>query len=165
MKPSTLSSFAEAVWPWCRPRACAIMKKNGSERGGALIEFIIVLIPLLVLTFGSIEFGVAGYNKAMLTNASREGARAGIVFDPAQPDDRLSNEDIIQTVRDYCAANLITFGDAAQPDVVINRAGNEPGDNLTVSVTYVYGFLVIDNLIPAFNPTMTLGAQTVMRME
>ena len=141
------------------------MKRCGSEHGAALIEFILVLIPLLVLTFGSIEFGVAGYNKAMLTNASREGARAGIVFDPAQPDDRFSITDIKQIVLDYCANNLITFGTATAPNVVVTREGTLPGDDLTVSVTYDYGFLVLDNLIPGFNATITLGAQSIMRME
>ena len=141
------------------------MKANNPELGASLIEFVLVLIPLLVLTFGSIEFGVAGYNKAMLTNASREGARAGIVFDPGQTSDRLSDTEIEQIVRGYCADNLITFGDAAVPDVVVNRAGYTEGDDLTVTVTYVYGFLIIDNLIPGFNPTMTLRARSVMRME
>ena len=142
------------------------MKKFGDETGASLIEFIIVLIPLLVLLFASIEFGVAGYNKAMITNASREGARAGIVFDASQqPSDRISDADIIQIALDYCEDNLITFGAAATPVIAITRAGNDPGDDLTISVTYNYGFLVLQNLIPGFNSTVNLGAESVMRME
>ena len=141
------------------------MKKFGDETGASLIEFIIVLIPLLVLLFASIEFGVAGYNKAMITNASREGARAGIVFDASQTSDRISDADIIQIARDYCEDNLITFGPAATPVVTITRAGNDPGDDLTISVTYDYGFLILQNLIPGFNSTINLGAESVMRME
>jgi Flp pilus assembly protein TadG len=33
-----------------------------------------------MLLFGIIEFGIILYDKAMITNASREGARAGIVY-------------------------------------------------------------------------------------
>ncbi len=140
------------------------MKKFGSEHGAALIEFILVLIPLLVLTFGSIEFGIAGYNKAMLTNASREGARAGILFNSAQPDIRPGFEDIARVVHEYCDRYLITFGAEREADVKV-IPGHTSGDHLTVFVTYEYGFLVIDNLIPGFDPTITLGARAVMRME
>ena len=142
------------------------MKKIHEESGASLIEFVIVLIPLLVLLFASIEFGVAGYNKAMITNASREGARAGIVFDAANPPaNRISDADISQIVLNYCQNNLITFGPVATPVVAISRAGNEPGDGLTVSVVYNYGFLILQNLIPGFNPTINLKAQSIMRME
>jgi Flp pilus assembly protein TadG len=141
------------------------MKQFRDETGAALIEFIIVLIPLLVLMFASIEFGVAGYNKAMITNASREGARAGIVFDAAQAENRISNAAIAQIAQVYCADNMITFGTAAVPVVVVTRAGTEAGDDLTVSVSYNYGFLLLHNLIPGFSPTINLSAESVMRME
>jgi Flp pilus assembly protein TadG len=142
------------------------MKKIREQSGASLIEFVIVLIPLLVLLFASIEFGIAGYNKAMITNASREGARAGIVFDASNPPaHRISNADIVQIVLNYCQNNLITFGPVATPVVDISRAGNAPGDNLTVSVNYNYGFLLLQNFIPGFNQTINLGAESIMRME
>jgi Flp pilus assembly protein TadG len=53
------------------------MNKRKEQTEASLIEFVIVLIPFLVLVFASIEFAVACYNQAMLTNASREAARAG----------------------------------------------------------------------------------------
>ncbi|MEE9495904.1 MAG: TadE/TadG family type IV pilus assembly protein, partial [Desulfobacterales bacterium] len=51
-----------------------------NQRGTAAIEFAIVLPLLMVLIFGIIEFGLVFYDKAMVTNASREAARAGIVY-------------------------------------------------------------------------------------
>jgi hypothetical protein len=142
------------------------MKKIYEQSGASLIEFVIVLVPLLVLLFASIEFGVAGYNQAMITNASREGARGGIVFDASNPPaNRISDADILQIVLNYCQDNLITFGPAATPVVAISRVGDAPGDDLTVSVDYNYGFLILQNLIPGFNPTINLDAQSVMRME
>ena len=45
-----------------------------------MVEFAIVLPLLLMLIFGMIEFSVMLYDKAMLTNATREGARFGILF-------------------------------------------------------------------------------------
>ena len=51
------------------------------EQGGSLVEFAIVMPLLFVILFGIIDFGILLYDKAMITNASREGASAGIVFD------------------------------------------------------------------------------------
>lgn len=141
------------------------MKTIQNEKGASLIEFVIILAPLLVLLFASIEFGIAGYNKAMITNASREGARAGILFDAAQTGNRIPDADIVQIVQTYCLNNLITFGSATSPSVLITRAGNSPGDSLTVRVTYDYGFLVIKNLIPGFSSSINLKAESIMRME
>jgi len=55
------------------------MKKLRGHKGAAAVEFALVLLPLIILVFGAIEFGVLLYNQQVITNASREGARAGIV--------------------------------------------------------------------------------------
>ena len=54
--------------------------KLGSNRGQAIIEFAFVLPLLCIMILGIIEFGVLFYDKAVVTNASREGARAAIAF-------------------------------------------------------------------------------------
>ncbi|MUN07424.1 pilus assembly protein [Agromyces luteolus] len=46
-----------------------------SERGAAAVEFALVLIPLLVLLLGIIEFGYVFNQQLTVTNAAREGAR------------------------------------------------------------------------------------------
>ena len=50
-----------------------------NERGASAVEFAIVLPVLVMFVFGIIEFGIVFYNKAMITNACREAARAAIV--------------------------------------------------------------------------------------
>ena len=57
-----------------------IYKQISNANGAAAVEFAIVVPLLLLLLFGIIEFSLLLYNKAMLTNASREGARFGIVY-------------------------------------------------------------------------------------
>ncbi|MCK5219206.1 pilus assembly protein, partial [bacterium] len=49
------------------------MLKN--QRGAAAVEFAIVLPLLALILFGTIDFALLFYNKQVLTNASREGAR------------------------------------------------------------------------------------------
>ena len=59
---------------------CGIKHKITEEKGASAVEFAIILPLLVVFLFGIIEFGIIFYDKAMITNASREGARKGIVF-------------------------------------------------------------------------------------
>jgi Flp pilus assembly protein TadG len=131
------------------------------EKGVAAIEFAIVLPVLILLVFGIIEFSILFYDKAMITNASREGARAGIVYNFP---DRLSAGEIETIARNYCADHLISFGssDNVNVDVV---TGAVSGDPLTVTVEYPYTFLVLPNFATSLIGTITLRAQTVMRME
>ena len=58
-----------------------IKSQTLNQSGASAIEFAFLLPVLLLFLFGIIEFSVLFYNKAMITNASREGARAGINFD------------------------------------------------------------------------------------
>ena len=130
-------------------------------RGAAAVELAIILPLLIVLVFGIIEFSIIFYNKAMITNASREGARAGIVFaDPRVPD-----QDIIDVVDNYCGNSLITFGGSTSPQTTVTRVGTNPGDALSVRVLFHYDFLVLPNFIETLVSGFDLIAVTTMRME
>ena len=141
-----------------------------NEDGGSAVEFAIVCPLLFIVLFGIIEFAVLLYDKATITNASREGARAGIVFnfDPSGPT-RITDEEIRTVVGNYCATHLISFGSGSTLSSTVTRAGNQEGASLTVTVNYPYRFLVLSNLIALFggdfaNP-LNLSAVTVMRLE
>lgn len=138
--------------------------QNIGQKGAAAVEFAIILPLLVTLVFGIIEFSILFYNKAMLTNASREGARAGIVY--AWPN-RISDSEIESVVNTYCGNYLITFGAGDPPDVSISRSGTgiEAGNALTVTVDYHYDFLVLPNFITTLVGGLDLSTVTVMRME
>jgi|PlaIllAssembly_1097288.scaffolds.fasta_scaffold32411_1 Flp pilus assembly protein TadG len=147
--------------------------KVRNENGTALVEFAITAPLLFLILFGIIEFGILLYDKAMLTNASREGARAGIVFNfsPSGPI-RITNDDIAEIVSDYCASHLISVGGGgAPPATSVARGGTgAAGDSVTVTVSYQFRFLVISNLIALIGgddiaDPLTLTAETVMRLE
>lgn len=134
------------------------------EKGSAAVEFALVLPILLIIIFGTIEFGLLMYNKQIITNASREGARAGIVFQES----RVSDGDIIKVVQKYTEGRLVTFGDneiALEDPVVEHLHGQDPGDDLTVTVTYHYTFLIISAFIPLIENPLDLTARTVMKYE
>jgi Flp pilus assembly protein TadG len=133
-----------------------------SEKGAAAIEFAFVLPVLVLLIVGIMEFSVLLYDQAVITNASREGARAGIVFfDPP-----ISDAEIQAVVNNYCASRMITFGAATGVTTSVSRAGSgSAGDPMTVLVNYHYDFLVIPNFLSDLAGGINLAGQTVMRME
>ena len=160
------------------------------ENGTAAIEFAIILPLLLLLVFGIIEFSLLLYNKAMITNASREGARAGVVYHyddkntTTKDDDTYhpGNATIEAKVAQYLQARLMTFGDPQDTTPVIRRytiddtvtpptrtlidepswGQEEAGDSLEVTVTHEYSFLV--PLLDVFGPIIN-QAVTEMRFE
>lgn len=123
------------------------------QRGAAAVELAIILPFLVVLVFGMIEFGIMFYDKAVLTNASREGARAGITG--------LGDPEIKQIVLNYCNVNLVNLGgnDAFDPNKILISSD---ASDLIVRLEYSYGLLF--GSIFGFNNT-TISAETVMRME
>lgn len=132
-----------------------VFNQQGKEHGAALVEFAIVLPLLLILLLGMSEFGLLFYNKQVLTNASREGARAGIT--------RADSVTIKALVDNYCLDRLITFDSAASVTTTTAGVGGDYGEDLSVSVGYTYTFLVPALL--GFGTTMNLSAKTVMKME
>jgi len=124
-----------------------------SQRGAAVVEFALVLPLLLMILVGIVEFGLLFYNKQVLTNASREGARAGIA--------RVT--DIQGIVVDYCQDRLISFDTEVSPDVTVTGAMGAYGEDLAVDVSYDYSFLVPG--LFSVGPILQLTARTVMKME
>ena len=142
-----------------------------NRKGATMVEFAIVLPLLLMVLFAIVEFSIALYDKAVITNASREGARAGIVSQSPRVDDAV----IKQVVRNYAASYLVTFGTDTLGDEDINitpagsRNGMPFGTNLSVTVVYRYDFLVFSKVVNfflggTFSP-LALTATTVMKLE
>jgi Flp pilus assembly pilin Flp len=130
-----------------------IAKMRNQQRGAAAVELAVILPFLVVLVFGMIEFGVMFYDKAVITNASREGVRAGITG--------VGVSQIKQIVSNYCDVNLINLGgnNAVDPNKIFITP---VGSDLVVRIEYSYDLLFAS--IFGF-PQTTISAETVMRME
>ena len=133
------------------------------QKGGALIEFAIALIFLVPLAIGIIEFGLLCYNKHIIANASREGARAAIVAG----DGSLGDAAIRTIVKNYCNSRLLDFTGNTVTDTDIDFDPDRNtigfGDDFTVTIEYDYGFLV-PSLFSLGNTTK-ITAKTLMKME
>jgi Flp pilus assembly protein TadG len=142
------------------------MKRLKLQTGSNIVEFALVLPLLLVLVFGIIDFSLALFDKAVLTNASREGARAGMVFKVP----RMTDAEIQAVVQAYASSHLITFG-TPNLQTTINRTdvdgiggSTSSGDTLSVRVDYPYNYLVVNKLIPTLG-SLNLSSTSVMRYE
>lgn len=51
------------------------MRRLHSDSGAVAVEFALVMVPLLLILFGIIDFGFAFDNQLAVTAAAREGAR------------------------------------------------------------------------------------------
>jgi Flp pilus assembly protein TadG len=136
------------------------------QQGAAAVEFALLLPILAVLLFGAVEFGAILYDKAVVTNASREGARFGAVF--REPGEEITCGDIDTVVQNYTSGHLITFGAADPVDTTYPAAGAcDPGsgNELTVRVSYDYDFLVLPNLVAGLVGPITFVGETTMIKE
>ena len=100
-----------------------------SERGGSAVEFALIAPVLVLLLVGIIQFGYTFFQYLEVAHAAREGARwaalgvdAGSVGDPASVRGRTS----------AAAPGL----NPALGDGNIAVAGGDPGDPVSVTVTY-----------------------------
>jgi hypothetical protein len=102
---------------------------------------------------------MALYDKAVITKASREGARAGIVARNPQ----LSDAQIRQVVNQYAQSSLVSFGtNPVQPTVLIQkgRLGDDP--TLQVTVSYTFEGIGLGSLLQSLGRPWVLQASTVL---
>ena len=130
-----------------------------NERGVAAAEFALVLPVLLLILFGTIEFGMMMYGREIVTNATREGARAGIVQGPP----KRTSGDITTIANTYLTGTGIN-----QADVTFTSTGEglASPNMLTVTAVYNYNFLIpyIPTVVGIPNP-LVITTQVVMRHE
>ena len=150
-----------------------VSRVPGKTRGAALVEMTLLAPILFMLLFGIVEMSLLLYNQAMITNASREGARFGILFNTNSSGgyQRQDDGDIQDRVDQYLANHLIGFPPGTATTVIGTEAapGNSgpigSGDFLRVTVTYPYNFLVLPGFVNSLTGTAQLSAEAVMRLE
>lgn len=128
MSPRTiLQRRLVAGLPW--PARVRLRRRaSRSSPGQALVEFAFVLLPILLLIVGIVQFGLLFGASVTLTNAAREGARAGSIH-----------------VYDYSIASNTRYkNDAARCGAVVEAA------------TDAFGMLSTSS--PHFSAPLTAGA-------
>ncbi len=133
-----------------------------SQRGTTIVELALVLPLFLLLVFGLIELSLALYDQAVLVNASREGARAGVVL----RNPKLTTAEIEQVVLNYTNGSLITFGAAVTPVVTVTQSTPPAFPNpLQVKVDYTFTGLGLGSMMSAVTQPLVLSATATMIHE
>ncbi|KVE31773.1 pilus assembly protein TadE [Burkholderia vietnamiensis] len=133
-----------------------------AARGVVSLEFVLMLPFLLMVLIGIIDTSLLLCDKAVITNASREAARAGVVLRVPM----LTSTQIANVALAYTQNSLITGGTATAPTVTVTQAnGTTSGTALTVTITYTYTGMVLGSAFSALTGPVTISATSVMLYE
>jgi Flp pilus assembly protein TadG len=141
---------------------CCHRAREAAQRGTSSVELALILPVFLFLVFGLIELSVALYDQAVLIQASREGARAGIVL----RNPKLTAAEIQQVVLTTTSGALISLGPAVDPVVTVTQSSPAAFPNpLKVKVEYTYTGLGLGSLMSALTQPVVLSATSTMINE
>lgn len=141
-------------------RACGARPQRQS--GAAAVEFALLLPLLMAMLVGVIDVALALYDKAVLTQASREGARAGIVLREPKP----TVAEITEVVLQRAQPQLISLQATGAPQVSVRQSSPAAYPNtLEVDVQYTFGGLALGSLMQALGRPWVIHASTVMVHE
>jgi Flp pilus assembly protein TadG len=125
------------------------------RRGAAVVEFAVVAPIFFLLVFGMIEYGRLVMVQQIITNASREGARIGVL-------DGSTTQDVTDAVETQLTNATINGATVTVTPNPPSSAGF--GEPVTVSVSIP--FTQVSWLpTPMFLGGTTISATTVMRRE
>jgi Flp pilus assembly protein TadG len=135
------------------------------ERGIAALEFVLMLPFLMLVLFGIIDTSLVLCDKAVITNAAGEAARAGVVL-RASP---LTASQIQSVALAYTTNNLVTGGTATTPTVTVSPSGScataGSGNALQVTVSYTYNGIVLGSALSSLTGPVTVTATAVKNCE
>jgi Flp pilus assembly protein TadG len=140
-------------------------KRRWRDRGAAAVEFAIIVLPLVTLIFGSIDFGLAVQARTMIGNAAREGVRVGSLT--ANGD--TTSEAQVKAAVAHALGGISGSGTAvvevkcATPLGVACVVGAKNNGNNVITVKVTMDYTSITGLFPFLNEK--LSASSYMRIE
>lgn len=139
--------------------------------GAAMVEFAIGSTVLIMFLLGVIEFGFLWYQKQVITNASREGARYGVTYRTKTDGSRLAPKNfsptIASVVNSYCSGRITTgsWSTAVSGTAYAAADGTDiKGVQLIVTVTCTNQMDLLSGFIPSLEH-ITFTGQTTMNCE
>jgi hypothetical protein len=137
-------------------------RKRDREAGQAMVEFALILFPLLIIVAGIIQFGIGLNYWLDMNRIANQGARWAAVncqrsgqtppsYNPCDPN-------LETTLRDQALTNGLQS--AVCVEISFPSGASEVGDPVKVRLQTPFTFVPILNL-----GTIELGAEATMRME
>jgi Flp pilus assembly protein TadG len=132
------------------------LQKN--RRGLATVEMAIVLLLLVMVTMGAIQYGMLFLRTQQITNAARQGARIAILPTSTVTDVENAIESLM------AAAGMPRATSGYVPVITPGDLGGEPGDAITVRITVPAANVALMNT-PLLPVPANLGAEVTMAKE
>jgi Flp pilus assembly protein TadG len=134
-------------------------EKPGPEAGQSLVEFSLILMPLFIVLLAIIQFGFIFGSYVTMSNAARDAARLGTIFEynasySKDQNDLIRNEAILTSVK----TSMNVLGTSA-PQFANSSTWTKSG------LTYTNGDLVITYVIPSgvIDSDSRIGQQVTVR--
>lgn len=129
-------------------------QRQGGESGASAVEFALVLLPLLLILFGIIDYGRAFYVQVNLESATREIARQAAVNGPQTLIDQAK-----QQITDLAGLSNVT-GSATGSITWTTPTCSSVGQSLTTAVSIPFSMA-----FPLLPGPSQIAAATTMRCE
>jgi len=113
------------------------------SRGQSLVEFSLVLVPLLLLILGVVQFGLIFNSYVTITNAAREGARSGTIYVYDRTLSKAQNDAARNAAIQASALSSMNLLAKAAPNFTNGSTWTQSG------TTYANGDLVVTYALPA----------------
>jgi len=157
--------------------------------GQAAVETALILPALFVLLMGMIITGFTFYAVIQVTNAAREGARAGSLYRITQASSGLSLDQTVRNAICNSTAKVSALGYLTPPvtapncittsfdvrssssDVTITSVDVDAdgavssGDQVVVQVTYRYRIPILSSFVRAFGNPMVIVRSVMMEIQ
>ena len=169
--------------------AVRFQRLAADESGQALVEFALVMIPLMLLILGMVDFARLFQQYQMITDAAREGARIAVVADlnpsatqtSPEPTDRTTA--VVEAIRGTLTAAGVEGAESiGAPTESCGALPGEPvsavqiyscrwngarGEAARVAIRAPYRFIILGPFIgwATGEQTITLSTFSVMRKE
>lgn len=148
------------------------MRAANNENGVVLVEFALVLVPLLLIVIGFLQFGVAMHAKINGTHLSAEGARyIAVNQNPGLTDPAISAPDEMQKyIRSRAGTAFLRGAEVCiiYPNNPETSTSGMVGDPVLVTMSRVYGLEATSGLasLAGTIPTsIEVRSETTMRLE
>ncbi len=140
------------------------------EDGVAMVEFAILIIVLLLILLGIIQFGLLWFTKYTIDAAAREGARYATCYTTAVANNKVSrvvpsqltNPTVKEVVQNYVNKLIKTPVDFTPSGPGWNNGTS--GLDVTITVSCNNPWNLLGGFIPSLN-NLTLQSQVTMKNE
>ena len=160
------------------------MRPRRKQAGQSAVEMALTLPLLLLVVFGIVVAAFVFYGYVQVTNAAREGARAGSLYRimyatiSTSPTPSLLNQIVQQAVYDPSVTPAVsalgTLPVSASSFNVANDVGvaysgdatdPQPGDIITVTVGYSYTVPIVSAALPMFPQPLRIVRTVIMEVQ